>query len=334
MNPRAHPKTPGKRERLTALGVLGLIALTAAGVFLRQFHADPLLSGTAVPAPRSRPKASPPPAPPALNGTVTDPFTPLSPPESFDSATLSDKINGKADLYLTAGFRNLTTRRVALKDAPDRWAEIFLYQMENPESAFAVYSQQRRSKARPLAGISRGYATANAFYAVAGSYYLEAVAASEDPDLTRHLESLFRRLWESVSEREIALPELAFFPEKGARLDQAVLYIGGAFGYDGFSKVYAVPYDAGGNPMTAFVALEAGKDGAEAARGYIRFLEENGARRLPDPDAAQGIVVLDLFGWTEVAFSHGPYVAGVHEAEARDPALALARALKERLSAK
>ncbi|MBF0228991.1 MAG: hypothetical protein HQK63_05280 [Desulfamplus sp.] len=39
------------------------------------------------------------------------PFEPMSVPEFFDNATLSDKINGKAELYLPAGFKSLKCQR-------------------------------------------------------------------------------------------------------------------------------------------------------------------------------------------------------------------------------
>ena len=69
---------------------------------------------------------------------------PLSPPETFDAEKLSEKIDGKAGLYLSAGFKSLTCRRYKKPDNPDLWLEIFFYDMGNIINSFAVYSMQRR----------------------------------------------------------------------------------------------------------------------------------------------------------------------------------------------
>ncbi|SMC22519.1 hypothetical protein SAMN02746041_01500 [Desulfacinum hydrothermale DSM 13146] len=49
MHPRGHPETPGRAERLAVWGVLALLLAVAVGVWVRQFHADPFLSATALP---------------------------------------------------------------------------------------------------------------------------------------------------------------------------------------------------------------------------------------------------------------------------------------------
>ena len=62
----------------------------------------------------------------------------------YDSISLSDKINGKAELYLAAGFARLETQRFALTDNPGQWMERYLYDMGQHANAFSVFSAQRR----------------------------------------------------------------------------------------------------------------------------------------------------------------------------------------------
>ena len=84
-------------------------------------------------------------------------FTPLPPglepltaPERFDAATLSDKINGKAELYLSAGFSSLVSQRFRDANESDLWIEAFVYDMKSGKNAFAVFSAQRRENAEIL----------------------------------------------------------------------------------------------------------------------------------------------------------------------------------------
>ena len=61
---------------------------------------------------------------------------PLSPSEAFDAQTLSDKINGKAELYLSAGFVSLRSQRFKDKNGLDFWVEVYVYDMDKGQNAF------------------------------------------------------------------------------------------------------------------------------------------------------------------------------------------------------
>ena len=72
-------------------------------------------------------------------------FKPLAPIESYGPETLSDKIDGKADLYLPAGFKEMSCRKFNLDTAADKaFVEVFIYDMGSAANAFAVFSGQRR----------------------------------------------------------------------------------------------------------------------------------------------------------------------------------------------
>ena len=98
-------------------------------------------------------------SPKNISATINDPVDGLSiplhtgieamsPAESFTPDTLSNKINGKAELYLSAGFIQLQTQRFRPADDPEQWFEVFIYDMGKPANAFAVYSTQRRKMSK------------------------------------------------------------------------------------------------------------------------------------------------------------------------------------------
>ena len=123
---------------------------------------------------------------------------PLSQPEHFTPDTLYHKINGKADLYLQAGFKSLSALRLALPAEEQAWCEALLYRHESAAGAFAVYGQQRRPKAQPLSFYSLGYLSQNALYLTRGPYYLEIVAASLNEKLNQAMEQLARNFIAAV----------------------------------------------------------------------------------------------------------------------------------------
>lgn len=328
---------PSPSEQRLSWALLAVMALIAAGIFMASFRQDPYLTGkartTAGPGEPMPPRAVSNFSLPDWAQTLAEDLTTAGPMETFDAQTLADKIDGKAELYLEAGFTSLRTQRVALKEDPSLWAEFFLFSMNHPESAFAVFSQQRRSSAVPLPDMAFGYRAANAVCASAGNFYVEGIGSSEDPRLMQAVASTLTALMKHTPPPSAdILQSLRWFPEPLKAHEKAVLYLGSAFGYEGFQRTYAVPILKDGSAMTVFiVTAHKATDGPSAAAAYVRFLEENGARRLSPLIAEGDMVVLDYFGFVEVIFSHRGLVAGVHEAEEQKTAERAARHLWQHL---
>ena len=139
----------GGTERWVGFIILLCLAGIAAGVYHKQFSFNPavLVATTAAPAPAAtKPAAS---APNDSLPTLPPELSPLSAPETFTADNLYDKVDGKADLYLTAGFVGLQCQRLALKATNDVWMEWFVYDMGTLPQAFSVFSLQRRAEAQP-----------------------------------------------------------------------------------------------------------------------------------------------------------------------------------------
>jgi hypothetical protein len=156
--------------------VLGCLLAVAAGIGLSQFRFNPavrnlsLIAQTQIKEIGSSPPAGDPLIP------TPDGLTVLTPAESFDRETLSDKIDGKAELYLSAGFVRLDCQRLALSGQPEAWMEAFVYDMGSASNAFAVFSAQRRADVTPAAVGDFSYRAGNALFIAHGHYYLELIA--------------------------------------------------------------------------------------------------------------------------------------------------------------
>src|SRR5512133_1136053 len=99
-----------RRRTPVALAVLAGLLAIAGGLLWTQSRFNPavvnFLKAAAPPgaaAPGARTAILP----------LPDGISPLTAPERFDRETLSDKIDGKAELYLSAGFIGLEAQRLA-----------------------------------------------------------------------------------------------------------------------------------------------------------------------------------------------------------------------------
>jgi hypothetical protein len=317
-----------RRQTLIGLFVFAVLAAAAFWICLAQSRFNPAvlnyLEGAAV---ATRPPAS---AGPFLE--LPEGLSPLSPPERFDRETLSDKINGKAELYLSAGFVSLDCQRIALSGRPEDWVEAFVYDMGAAPNAYAVFSQQRRSDGTPLDFAEFAYRAENALFLAHGSFYMELIASNREPQLLESLEALARGFMDRRPAAGAALAERDLFPREG--LDEAGIRLipADAFGMSGLDRVFAAAYAADGGEMTAFLSRRATpQEAADLAQSYVEFLKTYGGEASPADAPAGGATVIAILDMYEVVFSQGPFLAGVHEAPDREKALSLAGRLAEKL---
>jgi len=113
-------KKPKKSETFLGIVLLLILTVIAAVIFSQQYQYNPAVVALRAPLTFSQKVASK--ADPGL--ATPEGMTPLTPVEVFKAQNLSDKINGKADLYLSAGFRGLQSQRFKIDSDPDSWLEI------------------------------------------------------------------------------------------------------------------------------------------------------------------------------------------------------------------
>ena len=239
---------------------------------------------------------------------------PLGPEETFDSETLSDKIDGKAELYLSSGFVKLSTRRFAQKADPHKWLELFVYDMGNPTNAFSVYSSQKRKDSRPVdLGVS-AYTTEDAFFFADGPKYFEIICASKD--LADDMTTLARNLIETEPKYAGQQTESSLFPPESLDESSISLHMSDVFGFSMLDRVYTASYADGTDRVTAFLSRrESAEEAADLAAAYGRFLVENGgseAGEIPDTPGSKIYKVYDTY---EVVLHRGKFFAGTHEAD-------------------
>lgn len=316
------PVTP--MERWVGSGVLLALAVIALGIYTVQFRFNPAVGARQV---LSEPENSM--GRFALADLAPDGIKAFSPPERFDSDTLSDKINGKAELYFSAGFRSLDAQRFVLESDPALWFEIFVYDMGTARNAFSVFSMQRRGDVQAGGPALFGYATPNGRFLAHGRYYLELVGAKASTSLMAAADAMAAAFVKRFGADAANVAEMTLFPEAGRVKESRSLVASDAFGISGFNQVFTAIYKRNGMDITAYVARQ---DSAAKARrtaeSIKNFYLEYGGCSLDGP---QGVAVIDILDTIEVVLHQGRYVIGVHEAPDREIALDLAGQIRKRL---
>lgn len=356
--PQTH-STPSSRSRNgtspgeTAVGVaiLVLLAVILAGILIQQSRYDAdYFQGVSAPAATSKgPEAggessvsspgvasSTSSSDSSAAGSLIHPpvgFKVMSAPETFDRDTLSEKIDGKAELYLESGFIALATQRFESESTADLWFEVYRYDMGAPRNAFAVLSSQRRPQSpdSPLAPFA--YSTENALFFLHGDRYYELVGSEASPALLAAMTETAEAILAPPPSGTLDLPELAFYPADGFQKSGLKLQLANGYGFSGFGGLTLAPYDVEGAALQAFVLLApTPEDAARLAGEYEAMLLQAGAeKKAIETSPIPGLRVVDVLGDFELVFSRGRVVAGVHQATAMESALALALRLYTRI---
>ncbi len=297
---------------------------------------------------------------------LVKPLVPLTPPESFNAETLSDKINGKAELYLPAGFKSLVCQRFKIStdytsnsiddtksssvDSTNLnsskidiysklWFELFLYDMALPENAFAVFSRQRRDDAAPVLIAQYAYQTDNALFFVHGNFYIEMIASSNSEDALKYMIELGKAFIEDraeLSPKKMDIPEL--FPIQGLDNDSITLTASDAFGFDKFDNIYTANYTVNGSDptknsvtLTAFISKRnSSEEAAKLALDYTEFLVSFGGNRIDSN--IDGFYCVEIMDTIELLFSSGQYLAGVRDSGNLEISKNLAHQIKAKIN--
>jgi hypothetical protein len=289
-------------------------------VFLKQSHFDKdYFNVTAMQTGQANAKAPASQNKDSLEIDIVPPqgYAPMSDQESFDQISLSDKIDGKADGYIQAGFVKLSCKRFAKESNQAEWFEFYLYDMEVPRNAFSVYSSQKREGVTPQDFTRFAYSTDNAVFFACGRYYIEIISAIQDKELIKSLIATSKGFIAKQSAGNVELPELNYLPSENLDNGSISLLSKNGFGYDKFDNIITATYQLQGKKITAFLSIRDTKENAEAlAKGYDSTLSEfvGKDRLIPESNQIPGLIIANVFDEYELVFTRGNIIAGIHSA--------------------
>lgn len=326
-------------ETVLGAGILFLLVIIAAGVLLKQSHYDK----TQFLPPATHHASEHPSAIAAATSTFGEVagFSPMGAPEYFGPDNLSDKIDGKAELYLERGFVSLSCQRYVDPKSQSRWFETFVFDMGEPRNAFAVYTNQRRADARDSDAAPLAYSTPNALFFSHGKYYVEMLAAETDKAIAQSMAAAAGSFISSHAGKDVQLSAAALLPTEGLHKSSIQLMLRDAFGFEKFDDFISADYNVRGTTTTAFLSVRKGANEATAlVHAYHKQLtaELGGDNVETSQTIIPNLRMANMLGDFEIVFSRGNVVAGVHAAKVREAGEGLAqlldRTIQERAQAK
>jgi hypothetical protein len=328
-------KKHSRQQTLNSLAILIILTAIGCGIFLTQFDFNQAIlpQDFFLPAGGKDKDLS---LAPTAKSIIPLPqgMVPLSSPESFDPQTLSDKINGKAELYLSAGFVSLASQRFKDKDDSNLWIEAYIYDMGNGQNAFAVFSAQRREGAASLDLSQYAYRTQNALFLVHGPFYVEIIASEATDRAFSPMNLLAENFVSNTATQTVTIQEKDLFPVQGLVADSISLISADAFGFDRLNQIYTAEYELGQERLMAFLSRRQETRAAQdLASAYQKFLETFGGQTIDTNLPIKNAKLVEILETYEVIFSCGPFMAGVREAASKEQAINLAVQLYDKLKA-
>ena len=254
-------------------------------------------------------------------------------PETFNKETLSDKIDGKADLYLESGFIALKCQRYKRSSSDKDRFELYVYDMKEARNAFTVFSQQKRPGSKVIKLGDSAYQADNAIYLVHGKYYLELVAGQVNNTLLKAMTDVAAAFIQNTTPgNKLVFPEQRYFPSENRVEGSYKLIMNNGFGFDRFTNVLTCEYKVDGNSVLAFVLLQNSPEKAsELGDAFDKYLVSLGS----DPialDSTAPYKMMDILGDNAAYFSAGKVVAGVYGVKNKNAAITVTNTLYRHIS--
>jgi hypothetical protein len=195
----------------------------------------------------------------------------------FTKETLSDHINGEAELYFPYGFDLAATATYVNSKNPEVWMVADVYRMASLLDAFGIYSNYRRADAAWAMVGAEGFLSASQLMFYQGRYFMRIQVTGttdmrEDTFLTCGL-AISRNLpFNAAYPRELeALRIPAVVPKSERYIAQSVL------GYDFFRRGITAAATVQGERVQVLVVPEDSQDGARKAFDrYCAYLKAEG----------------------------------------------------------
>jgi len=326
-------KNNSQRQTFLSVVILSILMVIGAGIFITQSHFNPaILQQDELLSEPNKDKLSSQLSPNPSFVPLPEGIEPLTSTEIFDTRNLSDKINGKAELYLSAGFNRLVSQRFRDDRATDLWMEAFVYDMGNSQNAFSVFSAQRRQDAESLGLAQYAYRTPNALFLIHGRYYVEIITSKVSGQVLQPVRMMAETFIRNTPSEATAVNEMALFPKQELVKNSMVLISSDAFGYDGFDKIYTAEYEFDDHRLMAYLSHRRTPEQAkELASNYTVFLLAYGGQKIEAQLPIKGARLIEILDTYEIIFSHGSYLAGIREAATIKQAKTLAIRLYHRI---
>lgn len=197
-------------------------------------------------------------------------------PSSFDAENLYVKINGRADFFLSRGFRSLTF--VTLEGPSGTAVDVELYDLGSTENALGALAAEKppETKASSRGGTS-WYVARNALFLARGGSYARAIGSDESPAVLAQLETLRKAFEGAIAAGEKPWTVALFADALGLPPDRLQYAAQNAFSFGFARNVTSATLDDGETELFVLPAGDAAKAKTLSAKfeeGFLSYGEK------------------------------------------------------------
>jgi hypothetical protein len=289
------------------------------------------------PGPASRPSAArPTPAGASLSKGRTDGPLPklqgadLTGPAEvrrFNADTLYEKIDGKAQLYLSYNFVELVFATYAAGEAS---LDVYVYDMGQADNAFGIYKAEEGEGAETVEVGRNGYTSGASVFFWKGKHYVNVLAGGEEgghgaeggsPEVRQAAVKLAVAIAERLQDAGQSLWAEQILPQADRVAGSFEFRKSDAFGLDFLNDVFSAQYKVGQKELTLFITRhESPEQAGDVLEKYEAFATRYGKVLGKRDVAGATVMTLQSSGTYDVVFAKGIYCGGVTAAEDREAA--------------
>jgi hypothetical protein len=231
-------------------------------------------------------------------------------PTFFDAANLYEKIDGRAEYFLSRGFKSLAFVPLTKDGSPATTVDVELYDLTSSDNAFSAFNGEKPADMKAKERSDTLFYTApNALFLTRGPYYARAIGSDQSAEVKIALVQLTKALSTGLKSSERPFAQKLFEEALGVPADKISFLAENAFSFGFASRVHTAQL-----PDESDAFLVATRSPADASALASRF--EKGFLDYGEKVTEGGAVwVKDRYlAAFSRAVAEGPLVVGVRGA--------------------
>lgn len=194
----------------------------------------------------------------------------------YDKDDLNEYINGRAEFFLSFGFRKLAVADYSLETPEKKNPEfvVDIYDMGKTENAFGILMEESGESSTPIKIGFKGFFTQKTLNFISGQYYIKISAYNNKTSLVAFAKGLEIYL----GNRENSIPQLAKFPPNGVVYNSTKFIKENYHGLSFVKNVYEQKYEINSEKFKMFLIEGTNNEIKNLLNQYFEFFEEDGLK--------------------------------------------------------
>lgn len=240
----------------------------------------------------------------------------------FTADNLYERINGRAELYLSYDVTELTTATFEKEADIGEFIELSIFDMGNPTNAFGIFSVERFLGETPLDLGRLSYRSGSNVYIWKGKYYITLVASETTEKLRLISLGLASKVAASLGDSSELVWGLSTLPQDDLIPDSIQYFKVDALGLDFMKNTYTAKYLKRDTEVTVFLSqLDSSDTALNTMKSFAEQSDKYGRGSTHEIKNDIEFFLCDMNGTYDVIFKKGRLVGGVLSVTHKDIAI-------------